>query len=290
MSTTDLLFELGTEELPPGSLRALGEALRTEVCARLDEQRIAHGVAQWFASPRRLAVLVSGVASLQDDAVIEKLGPQVSAAFDASGKATGAALGFARGCGVDVSELGRAQGDKGERLAFRQTMPGQPTASLLPALIESALSALPIAKRMRWGARRDEFVRPVQWVVLLLGSTVVTGTVLGLEAGRTTRGHRVHGESSIALANAAEYAQTLRTRGFVIADHEERLAEVARQVEAAAQAAGFTPLLYAALRRPTLADRWRIHRSRAWSSGPARSPDVSRSASSRSPPRRSCPR
>ena len=219
MSTTDLLFELGTEELPPGSLRALGEALRAEVCARLDEQRIAHGAAQWFASPRRLAVLVSGVASLQDDAVIEKLGPQVSAAFDASGKATGAALGFARGCGVDVSELGRAQGDKGERLAFRQTMPGQPTASLLPALIESALSALPIAKRMRWGARRDEFVRPVQWVVLLLGSTVVTGTVLGLEAGRTTRGHRVHGESSIALANAAEYAQTLRTRGFVIADH-----------------------------------------------------------------------
>ncbi len=238
MSTTDLLFELGTEELPPGSLRALGEALRAEVCARLDEQRIAHGAAQWFASPRRLAVLVSGVASLQDDAVIEKLGPQVSAAFDASGKATGAALGFARGCGVDVSELGRAQGDKGERLAFRQTMPGQPTASLLPALIESALCALPIAKRMRWGARRDEFVRPVQWVVLLLGSTVVTGTVLGLEAGRTTRGHRVHGESSIALANAAEYAQTLRTRGFVIADHEERLAEVARQVDAAAQAAG----------------------------------------------------
>lgn len=238
MSTTDLLFELGTEELPPGSLRALGEALRAEVCARLDEQRIAHGVAQWFASPRRLAVLVSGVASVQDDAVIEKLGPQVSAAFDASGKATGAALGFARGCGVDVSELGRAQGDKGERLAFRQTMPGQPTASLLPALIESALSALPIAKRMRWGARRDEFVRPVQWVVLLLGSTVVTGTVLGLESGRTTRGHRVHGESPIALANAAEYAQTLRTRGFVIADHEERLTEVARQVAAAAQAAG----------------------------------------------------
>ena len=238
MSTTELLFELGTEELPPGSLRALGEALRADVCARLDEQRITHGAAQWFASPRRLAVLVGGVAALQEDAVIEKLGPQVSAAFDASGKATGAALGFARGCGVDVSELGRAQGDKGERLAFRQTLPGQPTASLLPALIESALGALPIAKRMRWGARRDEFVRPVQWVVLLLGSTVVTGTVLGLEAGRTTRGHRVHGESSIALANAAEYAQTLRTRGFVIADHEERLAEVARQVDAAAQAAG----------------------------------------------------
>lgn len=238
MSTTELLFELGTEELPPGSLRALGEALRADVCARLDEQRITHGAAQWFASPRRLAVLVGGVAALQEDAVIEKLGPQVSAAFDASGKATGAALGFARGCGVDVSELGRAQGDKGERLAFRQTLPGQPTASLLPALIESALGALPIAKRMRWGARRDEFVRPVQWVVLLLGSTVVTGTVLGLETGRTTRGHRVHGESSIALANAAEYAQALRTRGFVIADHEERLAEVARQVDAAAQAAG----------------------------------------------------
>jgi len=238
MSTTELLFELGTEELPPGSLRALGEALRTEVCARLDEHRIPHGAARWFASPRRLAVLVEAVASVQEDAVIEKLGPQVSAAFDASGKPSGAALGFARGCGVDVSELGRAQGDKGERLAFRQTVPGQPTASLLPALIESALGALPIAKRMRWGARRDEFVRPVQWVVLLLGSTVVPGTVLGLETGRTTRGHRVHGESSIALADAAEYAEALRTRGFVIADHDERRAEIARQVEAAGQAAG----------------------------------------------------
>jgi glycyl-tRNA synthetase beta chain len=238
MSAAELLFELGTEELPPGSLRALGEALRDEILARLDEQRIGHGKALWFASPRRLAVLVDDVSALQQDAVIEKLGPQVSAAFDASGKPTGAALGFARGCGVDVGGLGRAQGEKGERLAFRQTVPGQPTASLLPALIESALGVLPIAKRMRWGARRDEFVRPVQWVVLLYGSTVVPGTVLGLETGRTTRGHRVHGESSIELARAGDYAQALRDRGFVLADHEARRAEVARQVEAAAQAAG----------------------------------------------------
>ena len=122
MSAAALLFELGTEELPPGSLRALGEALRDGLCARLDEHRVRRGTARWFASPRRLAVLVEDVASLQEDAVIEKLGPQVSAAFDASGKPTGAALGFARGCGVEVSELGRAQGEKGERLAFRQTV------------------------------------------------------------------------------------------------------------------------------------------------------------------------
>ena len=238
MSASELLFELGTEELPPGSLRALGEALREGICARLDEQRIAHGEAKFFASPRRLAVSVERVSALQEDAVIEKLGPQVSAAFDASGKPTGAALGFARGCGVDITELGRAQGEKGERLAFRQTVPGQPVASLLPALVESALGALPIAKRMRWGARRDEFVRPVQWVVLLHGSTVIPGTVLGLATGRTTRGHRVHGEASIVLESAGSYAQALRTRGFVIADHEARRAEVARQVEAAAHAVG----------------------------------------------------
>ncbi len=238
MSAAHLLFELGTEELPPGSLRALGEALRTELCARLTEQRIAHGGARWFAAPRRLAVLIDDVAAVQEDALIEKLGPQLAAAFDASGQPTGAALGFARGCSVEVSALGRAEGDKGERLAFRQTVPGKPSEGLLPGIAEAALSALPIAKRMRWGARRAEFVRPVHWVVLLHGSTVVSGTVMGLEAGRVTRGHRVHGEARISLENASDYVDALRQRGFVIADHEERRAIVAAQVEQAAQAAG----------------------------------------------------
>lgn len=278
MSAAELLFELGTEELPPGSLRALGEALREGICARLDEQRIPHGAARFFASPRRLAVSVEGVSAQQDDAVIEKLGPQVSAAFDASGKPTGAALGFARGCGVDIAELGRSQAEKGERLAFRQTVPGQPVASLLPALVESVLGALPIAKRMRWGTRRDEFVRPVQWVVLLHGSTVVPGTVLGLATGRTTRGHRVHGEASIVLDDAGSYEQALRTRGFVIADHEARRAEVARQVEAAAHTVGGHADL----------DPRCSKKCAAWSSGPARWRGVSRSASSRCPPRRWC--
>lgn len=238
MSTETLLFELGTEELPPGSLRSLGEALLTEVCARLAEARIAHGTHRWFAAPRRIAVLIEGVALLQEDAIIEKLGPQVSAAFDSAGKPTGAALGFARGCGVDVSALGRVPGDKGERLVFRQRLPGQPTASLLPGLMESALGALPIARRMRWGERRDEFVRPVHWVVLLLGSTIVPGTVMGLASGRETRGHRVHGEARIALEQASDYATVLRERGFVVADYEARRALVAAQVEEAARAAG----------------------------------------------------
>lgn len=238
MSTESLLFELGTEELPPGSLRNLGESLLAGVCMRLAEARIAHGAGRWFAAPRRIAVLVEDVAALQGDAVTEKLGPQVTAAFDAAGKPTGAALGFARGCGVDVTELGRAPGEKGERLVFRQRLPGQPTASLLPALMEAALGALPIARRMRWGERRDEFVRPVHWVVLLLGSTVVPGTVLGIACGRETRGHRVHGEARIALQQASDYASVLRERGFVVADYEERRALVAAQVEAAAQAAG----------------------------------------------------
>lgn len=238
MSTEALLFELGTEELPPGSLRSLGESLLAGVCGRLSEARIAHGPARWFAAPRRIAVLVDAVAPLQEDAVTEKLGPQVSAAFDASGKPTGAALGFARGCGVEVSELGRAPGDKGERLAFRQRQPGQPTVSLLPALIEAALAALPIARRMRWGERRDEFVRPVHWVVLLMGSTIVPGTVLGIPCGRETRGHRVHGEARIALEQAGDYEAVLRERGYVVADYEARRALVATQVEEAARTAG----------------------------------------------------
>jgi glycyl-tRNA synthetase beta chain len=238
MSTAPLLFELGTEELPPGNLRALGEALRAEMCARLTEQRIAHGEAHWFAAPRRLAVLVEDLPAMQADTVIEKLGPQISAAFDAAGNPTGAARGFARGCGVEVEALVRTPGEKGERLAFRQRVAGQPVAALLPALIEGALGALPIARRMRWGARRAEFVRPAHWVVLLHGSTVVPGTVLGVTTGRETRGHRVHGKARIELAGAADYPSRLRSEGYVIADYEERRALVARQVDECARAAG----------------------------------------------------
>jgi glycyl-tRNA synthetase beta chain len=247
MSMETLLIEIGTEELPPTSLRTLGEALHREVLARLDEQRIAHGASRWFASPRRLAVSVDAVAATQPDAVAEKLGPAVAAAFGADGKPTGAALGFARGCGVEVDALLRVPGERGERLAFRQHVPGQATVTLLPALTEAALAALPIAKRMRWGARRAEFVRPVHWVVMLIGSTVVPGEVLGIETGRETRGHRVHGSARITLERAADYESALREQGCVVADYAARRADVAAQVRAKATELGGTAVIDEAL-------------------------------------------
>ena len=247
MSAETLLIEIGTEDLPPTSLRTLGEALHREVIARLDEARIAHGASRWFASPRRLAVSIESVAATQPDAVAEKLGPAVAAAFGADGNPTGAALGFARGCGVEVDALLRVPGERGERLAFRQHVPGQPTVTLLPALTEAALAALPVAKRMRWGARRAEFVRPVHWVVMLFGSTVVPGEVLGVATGRETRGHRVHGAARIALDTAADYERALREQGSVVADYEARRADVAAQVRAKAAGLGGTAVMDEAL-------------------------------------------
>ena len=238
MNDATLLVEIGTEELPPRSLRTLATSFAAALTERLDEQRIAHGEVRWYATPRRLAVQIDAVATTQPDTVAEKLGPAIAAAFGADGKPTGAALGFARGCGVAVDELQRVPGDKGERLAFRQQVPGRATAALLPALVEAALAALPIAKRMRWGARRAEFVRPVHWVVLLHGDAVVPGSVLGVAAGRETRGHRVHGAARITLAGAEGYAQALHEQGSVIADHEQRRAAIAEQVRAEAARLG----------------------------------------------------
>ena len=238
MSMDALLAEIGTEELPPGSLRTLGEAFERELVAQLDTHNIAHGASRWFATPRRLAVLIESVAALQADTVLEKLGPALGAAYDQDGKPSKAALGFARGCGVAFETLERAPGERGERLAFRQNIAGQPSAILLPALVDAALEALPIARRMRWGARRAEFVRPAHWVVLLHGATVVPGTVLGIATGRETRGHRVHGEARIALDNASAYEDLLLRRGSVVADYEARKQSIARQVHARAVEVG----------------------------------------------------
>jgi len=243
MSAETLLIEVGTEELPPTSLRSLAQAFAAQMGTRLEDERIAFTQLRWFATPRRLALQIEQVASMQPDAVIEKLGPALSAAFDKEGNPTPAAIGFARGCGVSPEELLRLPGERGERLAFRHKVAGKTTAELLPHLVETALAALPIAKRMRWGASRAEFVRPVHWVILLFGSTVVPGTVLGIATGRETRGHRVHGTPRIALQSAADYEQTLLETGWVIADYESRKQRVAQQIAQLAASLGGTAVI-----------------------------------------------
>jgi glycyl-tRNA synthetase beta chain len=238
----DVLFELGTEELPPRTLAALSVALEEGVLKGLDSAGIAHGAARRFATPRRLAVLVADCAESANGRRVERRGPPLSASFDAAGAPTPAARAFAKSCGVEVAALERLVTDKGTWLAFRSTEAGGTTTSLLGDIVNQAVAALPIAKRMRWGARSAEFVRPVRTAVLLFGEDVVAADVLGLTTGRTTVGHRFHAPEPFAVTSPAGYQQQLRAVK-VIADFAERRAVIKAGVLAAAAEAGGTALI-----------------------------------------------
>jgi glycyl-tRNA synthetase beta chain len=237
MSAHDLLFELGTEELPPRTLLGLSTALTAAVLSGLDAAGIAHGKVQGFATPRRLAVQIRKLADHQPDKQVEKRGPPLKASFDAQGAPTQAAIAFARNCGVAVTGLEQLQTDKGAWLVFRGTERGAATTALLANIINQAIAALPIAKRMRWGARTAEFVRPVHSVVLLYGDEVVPMEVLGLASGRVTFGHRFHSPKPIALKSATGYEGRLR-RAKVVADFAARRELIRVGVESAAAATG----------------------------------------------------
>jgi len=178
MIVRDLLFELGTEELPPGSLTSLSSALRDGVLKGLDAAGIAHGKAFDYATPRRIAVRVEACAEFAPDRKNERRGPPVAASFDSAGAPTQAATAFAKSCGVEVRDLERLQTEKGAWLAFRGIEAGAATASLLGSIVEQAVGTLPIAKRMRWGSHDVEFVRPVRTAVLLFGEDIVPMEVL----------------------------------------------------------------------------------------------------------------
>jgi glycyl-tRNA synthetase beta chain len=242
MSGSDLLFELQTEELPPRTLASLSTALTEGFVKGLDAAGVTHGPARGFATPRRLAVLVAGCAAAAPDRTVERRGPPLRNAFDAAGAPTQAALAFARNNGVEVAQLERLVTEKGAWLVFRGIERGTATTVLLPGLIDQTIAALPIARRMRWGARSAEFVRPVHGVVLMLGDDVVPATVLGLEAGRTTRGHRFHAPKPIVLKSARSYEKRLAS-AKVIADFGKRREVVRTGVAAAAAAAGGRALI-----------------------------------------------
>lgn len=236
--SSPFLVEIGTEELPPKALKALHDSFRDGLEAGLRAAGLPFGRLHPFAAPRRLAVLVEALGAHQPDQQIEKLGPNVANAFGADGKPTRAAEGFARSCGVDFAQLTRVDTDKGERLAFRATQPGRASVELLPQIVADALDGLPIPKRMRWGARRTEFVRPVHWLVMLYGGEVVDADILGIRAGGETRGHRFHANRPFALNNAADYQLTLENEAFVVADFSERRGRIRRQVEALGEKLG----------------------------------------------------
>lgn len=244
MST--ILFELGTEELPPKSLKTLRDALASHVQTELEQAGIAFTAIKSYAAPRRLALQITGVAERQPDRVEQKRGPAVKAAFDREGKPTKAALGFAQGLGVDVSELITIQGDKGDYVGYQQTIHGQATRELLPAILQAALDALPIAKRMRSGTDKNEFVRPVQWVVLMQDDAVIDATIQGKQTGNQTRGHRFHAPDFFVIEHADRYAEQLQAHA-VIADFDARQAQISEQVQRLAQEVGAQPVMPQAL-------------------------------------------
>ncbi len=244
--TRDLLFELGTEELPPRTLEQLSSALAETLAGGLTGLRIEHGSVHRFATPRRLGVLIRRVAVKAPDRATERRGPPLASAFDAKGAPTQAALAFAKSCGVEVPALERLTTDKGTWLVHRGTQRGADTVSVLEELVSKAVAALPIARRMRWGAGIAEFVRPVHSVVLLFGNEVVPAELLGLTAGRITHGHRFHAPRPIVLRAPASYAGRLE-RAYVIADFAERRARLNAGVAHAAAEAGGTALIDEAL-------------------------------------------
>ncbi len=246
MNTRTLLFEIGTEELPPRGLLGLSTALTENLAKGLVAAGIAHGAVRGFATPRRLAVVVERCALQAPDRQIERRGPPLSSAFDASGEPTQAARAFAKSCGVEVGALSRLTSDKGTWLSFRGTEPGAATAANLGAILTQALAALPIAKRMRWGDRTAEFVRPVHWLVLLLGEELVDCELLGLSTGRVTFGHRFHAPGPKSLKSANAYESTLR-RAKVIADFGRRRELVRAGVTELAISVGGRALIETAL-------------------------------------------
>ena len=234
----DLLIELGTEELPPKALPTLSAALTEELVRQLDEAGLGHGAVESFAAPRRLAVLVRDLDAKQPDRQVERLGPAVQAAFDGDGNPTKAAQGFAASVGLTVDQLDRQQTDKGERLFARLEETGRATAELVPEFVAQAVSKLPIPKRMRWGRRKVQFVRPAHWLVALFGKEVIDFELLDQQSGRATHGHRFHAPQAIELAEAGDYATRLEQDGKVIADFGRRREMIRQQAEQAGRDAG----------------------------------------------------
>lgn len=243
MSTRDLLVEIGTEELPPKALNKLSDAFADGIVNGLKEAGIAFEKMTAYAAPRRLAVIINGVEEAQADRDIEKRGPAVKAAYDKDGNATKAAQGFARGCGVEVSELDTIKTDKGEWLVFRVQEKGKQTAELLPKMVDQSLAKLPIPKRMRWGDSDAEFVRPVHWIVMLLGHDVVDAEILGIKSGRESRGHRFHHPEVINLQNPDDYLTRLKSPGYVMVDRTERMEIIKNQAEQTAKKLGGKALI-----------------------------------------------
>ncbi|WP_457913931.1 glycine--tRNA ligase subunit beta [Candidatus Gillettellia adelgis] len=240
MTQQTFLVEIGTEELPPKDLRALSESFASNFTSELANANLKHGVVSWFATPRRLALKVINLSTVQPDHIIKKYGPAVSQAFDSQGNPSRAAEGWARSCNISLDQAKRFVTNKGEYLLYYSNIKGQPVQKLLLDMVNIALSKLSTPKLMRWSDSAVQFVRPVHTVTLLLASELIAGVVLGVESARTVRGHRFMGEAEFILQDANDYPKILLERGKVIADYEARKALIKRNLEREAKKIGGT--------------------------------------------------
>lgn len=257
--TNNLLIEIGTEELPPKALRQLAQAFADNFSAGLTKAELSYQQVNWYAAPRRLALIISELPEQAPDKIVEKRGPAIRAAFDNEGQPTKAALGWARSNGIEVAQAERLKTDKGEWLLHRAEVKGQHINDLVPQLTNEALAKLPIPKRMRWGNNSIQFIRPVHTVTMLYGDKLIQGEVLGIESARTIRGHRFMGEAQFQLNHADEYVKMLDLRGKVIVDYERRKAIIREQIEAeAAREKGIAQIDDALLEEVTSLVEWPV--------------------------------
>lgn len=239
MSSNDLLFELGGEELPPKSLKKLSDALVQGIVDGLNEAGLSFSEAQAYATPRRLAVIIRNLDGQQADRVVEKRGPALQAAYGPDGAPSKAAQGFAASCGATFDQLEKLETDKGTWLIFKQAVQGQPTTELIPDIIRKSLAQLPIAKRMRWGAYEHEFVRPVHSALLLFGNEVIDAEILGLKTDRQSFGHRLHAPDAIELSHPSEYVEKLLAAKVTV-DFAQRMQQIETGAQQAASKIGGT--------------------------------------------------
>ena len=247
MSTRDLLIEIGTEELPPKALKRLSQAFEKGITDGINTAELKYENINAYASPRRLAVLITNLEEKQQDKQIEKRGPALKAAFDEDGNPTKAASGFAKGCGVEVDALDKIETDKGTWLAFTSEQKGQTVAQLIPDIVHKSLEALPIPKRMRWGDLKEQFVRPVHWVILLFGDEIIDAEILSVQSGRETRGHRFHHPDKIYIGEPSAYAPMLQSEGHVIVNFDDRREAIRGQILEIAKTVNGTAIIDDAL-------------------------------------------
>ncbi len=234
MKTADLLIEIGTEELPPTTLLTLSRAFTKNVTTALADVNLKYGNVHSYATPRRLAIWIEALEEKQADKEVEKRGPALKAAYDKDGNPTKAVQGFAKSCGVAIADLEKLETDKGTWLMYRAQQAGKETQQLLADIIKTALDKLPIAKRMRWGDLEAQFVRPVQWVMVLFNNKVVDCNILSVSAGNQTYGHRFHAPAAIRIKKPADYETLLKEKGKVVADFNTRKKIIRGQIKAIA--------------------------------------------------------